>query len=241
MVGVAIICCLAVLGILFLHGYMQVVHMLEVIRLHVVSSESFARTPRSLDVQSRPEFKGDNANGSSLVNRTATKYVGLRSAGLEVFDPRKFNLIAKLNLNGKASETGDLGNQMCIFHSTVGIANTHGMRPLFARNQLKLLNDVFDLAEHTLPTFKISVVEGDVEPTYPTRNAELWAPGKTYIDPVRSTKIHTYLQDANHFGHIFDEVGVPVRPGRFYRIRQRHVDAAKTILPGFPHYVALHV
>jgi len=215
-VGVAIICCLFVLGILFVHGYMQVMHMFEVIRSRVVSSESFARRPRPLAVKSRPESKGDNAKGSSLVNGTAAKYVELRSAGLEVFDPRKFNLTTKLNVNGKASETGDLGNQMFIFHSTVGTANAHGMRPLFARNQLKLLNDVFDIAEHTLPAFNISVVEGDVEPTYPTRNAELWAPGKTYIDPLRSTKIHTYLQDVKHFGHIFDEFGVPVRPGRFY-------------------------
>ena len=106
---------------------------------------------------------------------------------------------------------------MFIFQSTVAIANTHGMRPLFAKKQLQMLNDVFDILEYTVPRFNISVVEGDVEPDYPTREAESWVPGNKYIDPLQSTKIQTYLQNVNHFNRILDQFGTPIIPKDFYR------------------------
>jgi len=49
------------------------------------------------------------------------------------------------------------------------------------------------------------------------------------------------MQDINHFDQIFDEFGVPVSPRFFHRVRQKYIDAAKKILPGFPHSVALHI
>jgi len=112
--------------------------------------------PRPLDVKfpnSLPESQRKFLKMLSFQNGTEKNYVDLRSSRLQVFGPRKFNWTAKLILNGKSSETGDLGNQMFIFHSTVAIANVHGMRLSFAKKQLKMLNDVFDIAEYTLPTF----------------------------------------------------------------------------------------
>ena len=61
---------------------------------------------------------------------------------------------------------------MFIFQSTVGIAKVHGMRPVFARNQLSLLNTIFDIFEYTAVRFEIGLVDGELEPDYQARDAE---------------------------------------------------------------------
>ena len=130
---------------------------------------------------------------------------------------------------------------MFIFQSTVGIAKVHGMRPVFARNQLSLLNTIFDIFEYTAVRFEIGLVDGELEPDYQARDAEKWVPGKTYINPIQNTKIRRYLQNMGHMNEIIDVSGARVHPREFYRIRPQVLDAAKKILPGVPECVALHL
>lgn len=151
----------------------------------------------------------------------------------------QFNLTAKLNL-WQNSESGYLGNQMFIFQSTVAIAKVHGMRPVFSRNQLSMLNDVFDIFNYTAVKFNISLIDGD-EPKYKIRHAESWKPGKKYIKQLQNTKLQTYLQNIGHMQYIQDKSGVQVNPADFYRIRPKYVKVAEKILPGVPKCVALHV
>ena len=55
---------------------------------------------------------------------------------------------------------------MFIFQSTVGLAKVHSMRPVFARNQLSLLNTIFDIFEYTAVRFEIGLVDRELEPDY---------------------------------------------------------------------------
>ena len=55
---------------------------------------------------------------------------------------------------------------MFIFQSTVGLAKVHSMRPVFARNQLSLLNAIFDIFEYTAVRFEIGLVDRELEPDY---------------------------------------------------------------------------
>lgn len=152
-----------------------------------------------------------------------------------------FNITARLNLwPHSQGQTGYLGNQMFIFQSTVAIAKVHGMRPIFARNQLLMLNDVFDIFGHTCPRFGISVVEGDVEPDYPTRNAEKWLPGNIYINPLQNTKIQTHLQNINHVNHLAGSRPSSVQT-EFYKFHTKNIMAAKQILPVGQKCICLHL
>jgi hypothetical protein len=247
-------CCIVITGT-FVLVYSFEKDLFEVGRRHALHKESQGVSIESAGIRWTPFSVSEKdlgigfysalaelpSTGNGTGNATDENKTGYRPSQIsKVIDRRKFNLTAKLNL-WQHSETGYLGNQMFIFHSTVAIANVHGMRPIFAKKQLQMLNDVFDLVEYTVPRFQISVLDEDREPNYPVRNADAWAPGKIYIDPLHNTKIGTYIQNINHFNYILDELGAPVNPRTFYRFRQKYVEAAEKMLPGFPHCIGLHV
>lgn len=144
--------------------------------------------PLNLSAQRNPDLK-IHIPSSVLYDEKVYREFRIRLSTATQQKPQ-YQLTANLK---PYSNTGNIGNQMFIFQSTVGIAKAHGMTPIFARNQLMTLNDVFDIFEYTVPKFGIKLV--DEVPDYPSVDAQDWVSGKIYIKPLQNKKITSYLQN----------------------------------------------